>query len=40
METLMPGSFQDNMDKIYRKNRLRTVKFPEQEMNIQGLNEI
>ena len=40
METLMPGSFQDNMDKIYRKNGLRTVKFPEQEKNIQGLNEI
>ena len=40
METLMPGSFQDNMDKIYRKNRLRTVKFPEHETNIQGLNEI
>ena len=40
METLMPGSFQDNMDKIYRKNGLRTVKFPEQEMNIQGLSEI
>ena len=40
METLMPGSFQNNVNKIYRKNRLKTVTFPGTIYNIQGINEI
>ena len=28
MEALVPGSFQDNMNEVYRLNGIRTVKFP------------
>ena len=39
METIEPGSFQTNMDKIYKKNGLKTVKFPKQT-NVSGLKEL
>ena len=39
METIEPGSFQTNMDKIYKENGLKTVKFPKQT-NVSGLKEL
>ena len=32
MEALVPGSFQDNVNEVYRLNGLRTVKFPPSTM--------
>ena len=34
METLVPGSFQDNVNGVYRLNGLRTVNFPSPTMTI------
>ena len=39
METIDPGSFQTNMNKIYKENGLKTVKFPKQT-NVCGLKEL
>ena len=39
METIEPGSFQTNMNKIYKENGLKTVKFSRQT-NVSGLKEL
>ena len=39
METIIPGSFQQNMNIIYKKNGLNPVKFPEQ-IPVTGMSDI
>ena len=34
MESLVPGSFQDNVNEVYRLNGLRTVNFPSPTMTV------
>ena len=38
MESIVPGSFQKNMNKIYKLNGLKTVNFP--TINVTGMKEI
>ena len=39
METIIPGSFQQNMNIIYKKNGLNPIKFPEQ-IPVTGMSDI
>ena len=39
METINPGSFQENMDYMYEANGLQKVKFPK-KINVQGMRKL